>query len=303
MSVKRSPTKKQLEKVPGGPTTPGTRLFVQSESSPDLSTLGQDVNLLSRKRKHGGCDCMDRLEEIRALLSEAAAKSEEKLAGLQASIAEISAQTAGIKKSMEFISKDYDDLKIKLTSLESGRESDRQRILELEEKIDSIDRQLYSTKIEIRNVPEKQKEDKESLLAIVTEAANVVGTPINGNDIRDVFRTKNKNNISTITVDFISAITKDTIIKKARKFNNENKQNKLCTAHLKLDGPSKPIYISEKLTPKAQRIYYLARRFAEDYAYKYCWTSYGKVLLRKVEGERHIVIRNEAELDSLRLKS
>ncbi|KAJ8726579.1 hypothetical protein PYW07_001277 [Mythimna separata] len=303
MSLKRTPPNKTVvEKNVGAPTSaaPDSRLSHQSGSFPDLTSLSQDSNITNRsKRKREICECVKSLEEIRTLLSTSTTKTEEKFAALLASILEISAQNCEIQKSMEFISKDYDDLKLKLAKLESEREADRRYVLDLEEKVENMERQLCSTKIEIRNVPQMQEESKESLRTIVVQASNVLGIPISGNEIKDVFRTKNKNNSSTITVDFMSSITKDNIIKKARRFNSANNQSKLSTTHLKLDGPNRPIYISEKLTPKSQKMYYLARRFAENNAYKYCWTSYGKVLLRKMDGERYIVIKSETDLDGL----
>ncbi|CAB3245154.1 unnamed protein product [Arctia plantaginis] len=127
---------------------------------------------------------------------------------------------------------------------------------ELEEKVEFMERQLYFTKIEIRNVPQNLGESNEDLCAIVEKTAAVIGHNLNLSEIKDVYRVKNKDKSSTINVDFISSLTKNSIAKKARKFNNNNKQNKLNTTHLNVSGPSKPIYLSEKLTPKAQRLYF-----------------------------------------------
>ncbi|KAJ8719698.1 hypothetical protein PYW08_011873 [Mythimna loreyi] len=288
----------------GATSTSKPRAFRQTGSSPDLSTVGHEGNITTRlKRKRDDCDCMSRFNEIRSLLSASTAQTDSKFAALQAALSEISAQNTEIQKSIAFMSTEYDDMKLKFAKLEAERESDRRYINELEERVDRMERQLYATKIEIRNVPQKQEENKEDLRAIVIETAKVLGHSLKNDELNDVYRTKsNKNDSSPITADFVSAITKDIIIKKTRKFNNAHKQNKLSTSHLKIDGPSKPIYISEKLAPKEQRIYYLARHFADNHHFKYCWTSYGKVLLRKADGERHVIIKNEADLDSLHRK-
>ncbi|KAJ8709306.1 hypothetical protein PYW07_009132 [Mythimna separata] len=276
------------------------RAFVQSGSSPDLTTVGHDSNVSSRlKRKRDDCDCLPRLDEIRSLLSTSTTKADSKFSDLQKAITEIMAQNAEIKESISFMSKEYDDIKIKISSLETERENERRYIRQLEEKVDNMERQLFSTKIEIRNVPQKQDESREDLYALVEKTANVIGHTLKSNEIREVYRVKNKNNSTTINVDFISTVTKELIIKKARKFNNTNKNNKLNTTHLKIEGPLKPIFLSEKLTPKAQRLYYLARCFAENNKFKYCWTSFGKILIKRADGDRYVMIKTEADLDNL----
>ncbi|CAB3248045.1 unnamed protein product [Arctia plantaginis] len=299
MPLKRTPPKPSHLDDKKGSSTSENRKFPQSGSSPDLSTLGGDGNITRLKRKRDDCDCRSGLDEIRAMLSASTAQTDSKLASLHQAITEIIAQNLEIKDSLTFISKEYDDMKIKLSNLESERNYDRRYIRELEERVEHMERQLCSSKIEIRNLPQKQEESKKNLCAIVTKTANILGCPIDDTDIKDVFRMKNKKDSNTITVDFNSAITKENILKKARDFNKANKENKLNTTHLKINGPSKHIFVAEKLTPKTQRIYYLARCFADSHKYKYCWTSFGKVLLRKTDGERHYIIKSETDLDNL----
>lgn len=299
MPLKRTPPSTPITDKLENTATKCSRKSV-SGSSPDLSGIGQDSNVtLRQKAKRKDCDCLSRLDEIRAMLSAYTAQSDHKFSALQTAISEIIAQNDEIKESINFISKEYDDIKIKLAEMETERATDRRYIRDLEGKVEYMEQQLFSTKIEIRNVPQTKEESKKDLCDIVVKTADVIGYPIKSSEIKDVYRVKTKNNSTTINVDFLSAMTKDTIVKKVRKFNNLNKPDRLNTTHLKLDGPVKPIYLSEKLTPKMQRLYFLARTFASSKNYKYCWTSYGKVLMRKADGERYIIITNEAELDNL----
>ena len=117
-------------------------------------------------------------------------------------------------------------------------------------------------------------------------------------DIRDIFRINKKEGIPTIIVDFVHPKTKQDIVKKVRNFNKKNSSNKLNTSHIKLQGPSKPIYVSECLTQKAQRLYYLARNFAKDNLYQFCWTSRGRVYIKRAEEEKQILIDTAADLKS-----
>lgn len=85
-----------------------------------------------------------------------------------------------------------------------------------------------------------------------------------------------------------------------RKYNKDHPECKLNTSHLKLEGASKPIFIAETLTTKGNRLFFLARDFAKANKYIYCWTSYGKVYLRKIEGSPLIRINEDADLIELR---
>lgn len=274
--------------------------IIQSGSTPNLSAIEHENVTTRFKRKwEDEPTCM---EEIRQLIAKATAQSESKYAVLQASLSAISTQNDDIKTSIAFISKQYDDLILKIGQLESERRSDRCLIQRLEESVENLERQLHSTRIEIKNVPKRSGESKTDLCELVKSTATAINTPIQTHDIKDVFRIYKKDDPSSsqIIVEFSSAVTKETIIKGARQFNSRNKTCKLNTTHLKLEGPVKPIYVSEKLTPKAQRLFYLARTFAKDNAYKYCWTSYGRIFLRQDEGKKQILIRKDEDIDILR---
>lgn len=121
------------------------------------------------------------------------------------------------------------------------------------------------------------------------------------NDIRDVMRyTSRKDNSSwNLTVELANTLQKNNILSAIRKHNKENRSNQLNAGHLGLSGSSCPIYVSEFLTPRAKRIFFLAREMAKSEQYDYCWTANGKVYLRKKSGAPYILIKNEDQLKSL----
>ncbi|KAL4708006.1 hypothetical protein ACJJTC_010622 [Scirpophaga incertulas] len=65
-----------------------------------------------------------------------------------------------------------------------------------------------------------------------------------------------------------------------------------------LIGPSKPIFISENLTAKVKKLFYLSREFAKTHAYKFCWVTNGKIFLRKKENGTLSRIERESDLAS-----
>ncbi|KAI8426007.1 hypothetical protein MSG28_004983 [Choristoneura fumiferana] len=71
----------------------------------------------------------------------------------------------------------------------------------------------------------------------------------------------------------------------------------------KIQGPSKPIYIAEFLTPKAQHLFYLARQYKKTHEYATSWTSYGKVYIRLRDGAPAILIESDKDIGLLTLLS
>ena len=212
---------------------------------------------------------------------------------------EIISQNTEIKEKLTTMTKQYDDIVIRTEKLEAERRSDFNYIIQLEDRIDNLERMSCLSKMEIRNIPKIPGESKEYLHKIVSETATVLGVSIQRHEIKDLFRLNRKEGVSPIIVDFTNMHIKGDFIKNARNFNKNNKEDKLNTSHIKLEGPPKPIFLSECLTPKAQHLFYLARKFAKENSYMFCWTSLGKVFLRKSEGEKQISIKNETDINLL----
>ncbi|KOB51939.1 Uncharacterized protein OBRU01_26845, partial [Operophtera brumata] len=59
----------------------------------------------------------------------------------------------------------------------------------------------------------------------------------------------------------------DTAVK---KYNQHHINDRLNTAAIGLQGKKNPIYVSDFLTPKARRLYFLARDVARSNGYRFC---------------------------------
>lgn len=239
------------------------------------------------------------MKEIRDLLAKSSERNDNRYTSLQSTMKEILAQNKEIKESIDLISKQYDEMKIKCDSLEKLRKEDRLYIDELEEKVNIMEQSIVSSKIELKNIPVSGSEGKEKLCDIVLKTANVLDFSLQYHEIKDIYRTKNKTGNGSIIVDFCSTLKKESFLKSVRKFNTKNGANKLNTSHLVMEGPKKPVYIAEHLTQKGRRLNYLARTFAQQNGYKFCWTSFGKTYLRQDEGKPHTRIDSESDIAKL----
>lgn len=208
-----------------------------------------------------------------------------------------------LSKSITFLAGKYDELQQAVIDLRKERNDNLSYIKALENRVEDMQRSTKLSTIEIRNVPTKATENQDELANIVQKTCQVLSVDLQRSDLKDVFRVSTKSSKNTILAEFTSVLMKNRVIQNAKQYNKQNKGNKLNTSVIGIPGNHTPIYISESLTPKNKRLYYLAREFAKSQNYTYCWTSYGKVFLRKTEGTPHIVLREECELAALKDKT
>ncbi|KAJ2937323.1 hypothetical protein O0L34_g19493 [Tuta absoluta] len=92
---------------------------------------------------------------------------------------------------------------------------------------------------------------------------------------------------------------KTEILAKCKQFNIKQK-TKLTAKHLgHRTAEDTPIFVAEHLTPRASRLFFLARDLAKSKTYKFCWSAYGKIYVRKSEETPIINITAEAQVQQL----
>lgn len=135
---------------------------------------------------------------------------------------------------------------------------------------------------------------------MIENLSKSINVTINRGDIRDIYKSKSTSEKKSVIVELSSTLLKEDILKGAKSFNKRNHSDKLCAKHLgSKRNPDSPVFIAEYLTPKASRLFFLARDLRRSKNYKYCWTSYGRVYLRKDDNSPIIQITNEAIIQKL----
>lgn len=267
----------------------------------EVGTL--NVTCRPKRRRSPSEDIGERLAsfmtEIKDILDIFKLEQNLKLEELSVAVSEIKRQNNEIQSSVEFLSQKYDSIVCQIEKLELERQKDQQQIQLLQSKIENYERLSRATCVEIKNIPPSHAETKDNLLSTVTSIGKHLNVPIQPHEIKDVFRINTRDSAArTVVVDFTGVMMKERIIRMYRRKNREN--NRLTTEKLGFNGPSKPIYISESLSPKMKRLFYLSRDFAKSNEYSHCWISNGKILLRKKEGESFKIIKDEDDLSVLR---
>ncbi|CAB3241401.1 unnamed protein product [Arctia plantaginis] len=250
--------------------------------------------------------------ELDTKLNDMFIKQNTLISKLSTDISELKLQNYKIQKSndeivqsMEFINNQYEELKSGLTTLQKERLEQRLCIEKLERNIQDLQLKSRSSSIEIRNVPQVDKETTSDLAKTICVIGDTVGSVITPSDLRDIYRLPSKpGSTRPIVAEFQTVQMKQKTIAAVRDFNNSKKtvEEKLNTGLINISGKRQPVYVADHLPASAKKLFYLSREFAKQNAFKFCWTVNGNVFLRKEEGNKQILISSEQCLHDLRNK-
>ncbi|CAG4937230.1 unnamed protein product [Colias eurytheme] len=218
------------------------------------------------------------------------------IAQVLAEISEIRKTNVELKTSLEFVSRQYDDLTIKIKTLENEHKSDRAYIKSLESKIEGLQRNTRLACVEIRNVPTNEKESKTDLLHMVQCLNTNIKCKIDPSQIRDVYRSKSKSGTKPIILEFTTVLNRDQFLMSVKKYNKNNSSDRINSSLFGLKGPKTQVYISESLIPQTKRLFMRTKDISKQKNFKYCWTSHGYIYIRKNDGSPLIRINTEEDL-------
>ncbi|XP_075971054.1 uncharacterized protein LOC142985825 [Anticarsia gemmatalis] len=262
-----------------------------------LSYISQRVN---KRRREDDFDAFR--EEMIATIKSMLLTQETELKKITPTLMEIKLTNANIENTMAAISLQNEEFKRKIEEMELQAKKDKEYISILEEKVEDLQRGSRKSNIEIKNVPKQLKETKEDLIEMVVCLTKTVNNEITKSDIRDIYRVKGKKQGMTntpIIVELSSTILKTEVLKMCKSYNTRN-VGKLSAKHLGLkNNVDVPIFVSEQLTAKGSRLHFLARDLAKSKGFKYCWTAYGKVYVKKRDESPTYLIRSESQIQSL----
>ena len=243
-------------------------------------------------------------EEIRRMFSLFSLKQEREIQSLTTTLKEIQQSNINIESSIAFLTAQNDDLKIKVGLLEDQAKQDSNYIKLLEDKIETIQIGTQKPNFVIKNVPRRKNESKDDLIDMVLCLSKDIDCTMTKHDIKDIYRVRGKHSekLNTpIIVETSSTLLKTDFLKMGKTFNVKHK-TKLCCKNLGFKSQENtPIFLSEHLTSKGSRLFFLARDLTKSGCYKFCWTAYGRVLVKKDESSPTITIRNEQQIQQLKM--
>lgn len=210
--------------------------------------------------------------------------------------------TSNIEQCVSLLTLQNEEFQKKIEKLETQSKKDREYINILEDKIEDLQRTSRKTSLEIKNVPRKPSENRDDLISMITSLSKNIDLDLCARDIKDIFRTQPRNDSEKnppIILELGSTILKSDLLKKSKQFYTKNKC-KLQAKHLGITmSEDTPIYVSEQLTAKGARLFFLARDLAKSNGYRYCWTTFGRVFIRKDDTSKIICIQSEPQVHQL----
>lgn len=278
-----------------------------TEESDDRVTPSYVYQRQKRGREHGFEDDLNNFKtEIKSMITTLLSAQQDELKKITTVQLDIKQANNNIESCLAFLTTQNEELKKKLEHLEIQSRKDRDYIVTLEDKIEDLQRGSRKTNLEIKNMPKLTKESKEDLTNMVLCLSKSLNCETKKEDIRDIYRVQGKKETNTnapIVVELSSTILKTEILKMCKIFNMKHKE-KLRAKHL---GATKneetTIFVSEQLTAKGARLHFVARDLAKTKGFKFCWTAYGRVYIRKDENSPIILVRNESQVHNLTLAS
>lgn len=190
------------------------------------------------------------------------------------------------------IQKDMKELKLDIKRLiEKNHELEKENQY-LRERLDELEQRQRLNNLEIKGLPADCDE-----LEIVKEIGKKLGEQIVDADIDichkvDIPHSKDKN----IIVRFTRRSKRNLVLAKARKM-------RLTTDALGFEGASKPVFLNEHLTRKNKQLLGAAVAKKKSVAWKYVWTSNGKVLARRGESTPILRITTMADIECMKAQS
>lgn len=204
-----------------------------------------------------------------------------------------------MKASMGYMNKTFEELRTTKDELAALKKEHAALKAEKEQLAESlacarneiVELKQYSRKnnIEIKGVPE---EKDESLVEVVQNIVQKVGTTVEPSEIDVVHRvpTRNKES-SNIIVRFVSRGARDRVLQGAKKHRLAANDIGFSSTH--------PVFINEHLCPEYKALLGMAIAKKKEKNWRFVWVSQSKILARRTENSKTIHIASTDDLSKI----
>ncbi|CAG9795230.1 unnamed protein product [Diatraea saccharalis] len=251
---------------------------------------------------------MDLAMEIRAFRNE--------LSALRAEVRECRTEILDLKVILNSYDEKISSMETRIMALEtknnnptSAMETLEVAVTELKAQLNTRDQELLSSDINITGIPERSGEN---IMSIIRVMAVKLGVDLDDRDVTRVERvgSTRRDRVSgggessasggdfdvadhrprTVAVRFARQTVREQWLRAARV------RRVLTSGDLEIPGPTRRIYVNERLTRLNARLFYLARQAGLRCQWKYVWTRNGRILARKTDGQKIVQIRSECDV-------
>ena len=242
----------------------------------------------------------EKIQDSLKLLVEAAVKSFKQEYDIK--MENLKSELAEVKNSQDFISRQYDQLKVGYSQLLITNKKQETEIKNLKStaielssqvekeatKLDDFEQYGRRQNLEIVGIPVQKDENTN---AIVQEVAKLLKVTITASDISTSHRLQTKNELKPppIIVRFVSRDIRNKLFSNRRNARNADFSN------FSVNGVES-IFINENLIYHKKQLFWKSKQKAKKTGFKFYWTLNGNVFVRKSEDDKPILIKNVHDL-------
>lgn len=194
---------------------------------------------------------------------------------------------AELAKYVEFVSDDYDSLKVKFAEVVETNKILTARNLALEQRMADLEQYSRLNNIEIKGVPVTKGEDCVAILKSVSEALEC---PLEATDIDTIHRVPTFSGEKNIIVRFCSRDKKNEFIRKARKARLRANQIGFS------EGCDSSVYINDHLTSANKQLFAKALALKKEKKWQFLWTENCQIKARWNVESKVFRIATESDL-------
>ena len=215
------------------------------------------------------------------------------------------------KMQADFLNK-FDELSAKFDTYENRlhvlEEKEKEnavlriQMAQLQEQVQKMSHESLRSDLELLGVTETPNENPYHL---VLTTANKIGIELEEHDLDQVVRAgplpkAEENSGTRLPRSIVIPFTRKA--KRAEFLRQAKSRRSLDSKDIVGSGPSRTLYVNERLAAETRRLFRIARLWTKENDYKYCWVRSGVVYVRRRdgrEGSPSIQVRTQADLNRL----
>ena len=210
-------------------------------------------------------------------------------------------------KSVEYLSKEYDDQKRFTQAVKQQISRLETRVTEIAVKLDSLSNSIdevqqysYQYNIKLMGIPEIKANESATETSVLCERIfKAMGVQVSLMDIdiahRVATRNPNSRQPKPIICKFVRRLAREQVMAKRRDVRRIDP----ASIGLRQDSSLMDAGIFDHLTPRLQQLLVDAKKFKIENDYKFCWTKNSVIYLRRYEDSQPIRIKQRSDLERL----
>jgi archaellum component FlaC len=199
-----------------------------------------------------------------------------------------------LSKKLDGVSKQVTDFTSELSLIKQENTNLRKQVEDLNSKMNNLEQEARENILEIQGVPH---DNNEKVIDIITKISRAIGFDFQEDMIDKCYRikaTQNPTKPGGIVVKFVRKRDLENFVQKRKVKRNLNSRDIGF-----MGGEASVIYVNYSLTQERRKLLKAARAARLEKHYTYLWVSNGRILMRKSQDDRVIVINNQADVDKL----